>query len=76
MGVPVQRALFVGDHLIDAECGTRAGVRFYAVLADPSDTSNGSMTKDRFLAAGASAIAQNLDELARHLGAAVPPRAA
>jgi phosphoglycolate phosphatase-like HAD superfamily hydrolase len=76
MAVPVQRALFVGDHLIDAECGTRAGVRFYAVLADASDTSNASMTKDRFLAAGASAIAQNLDELARHLGAAVPPRAA
>jgi len=76
MAVPVQRALFVGDHLIDAECGTRAGVRFYAVLADPSDSSNASMTKDRFLAAGASAIAQNLDELARHLGAAVPPRAA
>jgi HAD superfamily hydrolase (TIGR01549 family) len=76
MGVPLERALFVGDHLIDAECGTRAGVRFYALLADPTDAANLEMTTDRFLAAGASAVAHDLDELARHLGVAAPPRTA
>ena len=73
MGVPVDRALFVGDHLIDAECGTRAHVRFYAVLPDPSEASQSSMSEDRFLAAGASAIANDLFELARHLDIASPP---
>ncbi|MGD0718601.1 MAG: HAD family hydrolase [Thermoplasmata archaeon] len=72
MGVPVERALYVGDHLIDAECATRAGVRFYAVLPDPSEPS--SMSVDRFLAAGASAIANDLPELARHLQIASPPQ--
>jgi HAD superfamily hydrolase (TIGR01549 family) len=76
MGIPIERALFVGDHIIDAECGTHAGVRFYAVLPDPSETSNAGMTTDRFLAAGASAVARDLDELSRHLGVATPPRTA
>ncbi|EQD30185.1 Haloacid dehalogenase-like hydrolase domain protein, partial [mine drainage metagenome] len=71
MGVPVERALYVGDHLIDAECATRAGVRFYAVLPDPSESS--TMSTDRFLAAGASAIATDLTELARQLQIASPP---
>ena len=73
MGVPIDRALFVGDHLIDAETATRARVRFYALLPDPSEPSSGSMTEERFLAAGASAIARDLSELRRHLDVAAPP---
>jgi phosphoglycolate phosphatase len=72
MGVPLDRALYVGDHLIDAECATRAGVRFYAVLPDATEKNLESMTADRFLAAGASAVAKDLDELARHLAVAAP----
>jgi len=73
MGVPLERALFVGDHLIDAECATRARVRFYALLPDPSDAQNSEMSADRFLSVGASAVARDLPELGRHLGAAQPP---
>ena len=73
MGVPIDRALFVGDHLIDAETATRARVRFYAILPDPSEPTAVSMTEDRFLAAGASAIARDLTELRRHLEVAAPP---
>ncbi|MGP8158966.1 MAG: HAD family hydrolase [Thermoplasmata archaeon] len=75
MGVPIDRALFVGDHLLDAECARAAGVRFYAVMPDPSEAaaSHSTMTEDRFLAAGASAIAKDLPELAHHLTIATPP---
>ena len=72
MGVPLDRALFVGDHLIDAECAVAAHVRFYAVLPDPSETGTSAMSRDRVLAAGASAIAADLTELARQL-AVTPP---
>ncbi|MGI0129998.1 MAG: HAD family hydrolase, partial [Thermoplasmata archaeon] len=75
MEVPAERALYIGDHLIDAECATRARVRFYGVLPDPSDQGPEPMTADRFLAAGAAAVANDLPELARHLdvaGAARP----
>ena len=75
MEVPLERALFVGDHLLDAECATRARVRFYAVLPDPSETTAQSMTRDRFLAAGASAIAGDLYDLTRQLNVAIPPPA-
>ena len=68
MGVPVDRALYVGDHILDAECATGASVRFYAVLPDPSD--NLSMTADRMVAAGAKAVAKDLTELGRQLAAA------
>lgn len=75
MGVPLDRALYVGDHLLDAECATRARVRFYGLLPDPSDHAAASMNADRFLATGAKAVAHDLAELAHHL--AVPlPRAA
>lgn len=73
MGVPIDRALFVGDHLIDAECATRAHVRFYAVMPDPSEAAQSTMSQDRFLAAGASAIAKDLPELAHQLNVAIPP---
>jgi len=76
MGVPLDRGLFVGDHLIDAECATRARVRFYALLPDPSESPGTEMTSDRFLAAGASAVARDLPELARQLGATTTARAA
>jgi hypothetical protein len=42
------------------------------VLPDPSETTAATMTEERFLAAGASAIAHDLPELARHLAVAAP----
>ncbi len=75
MGIPDERALYVGDHLIDAECATRARVRFYGLLPDPAEVSaDGPMTADRFLAAGAAAVARDLPELARQLDVAGPAR--
>jgi phosphoglycolate phosphatase-like HAD superfamily hydrolase len=71
--VPPDRALFVGDHLMDAECATRARVRFHAVLP-PTPGSLGTDV-DRFKAAGAIAIAPDLEELSRQLGVAQPPSA-
>ena len=75
MEVPIDRALYVGDHLLDAECARRAAVRFYAVMPDPSEAeaAHSTMSEDRFLAAGASAIAKDLPELTRHLTIAAPP---
>ena len=73
MGVPVERALFVGDHLLDAECATAASVRFYGVLPDPSEKTDLAAESERFRAAGANAVARDLDELARYL--AVTPAA-
>jgi HAD superfamily hydrolase (TIGR01549 family) len=70
MEVPVDRALFVGDHLMDAECATAARVRFYAVLPDPTETGSSTQSEERFLAGGAAAVAQDLPTLARQLGVA------
>ncbi len=70
MEVPPDRALFVGDHRIDAECATRARVHFYALLPAPGD--DNGMTRERFLAAGAKAIAEDLGELGRMLGLPSP----
>jgi phosphoglycolate phosphatase-like HAD superfamily hydrolase len=72
MGVPLDRALFVGDHLIDAECATAAGVRFYAVLPDPSEAAGSTQSRERFLAGGASAVATDLVALARQLEVSGP----
>jgi len=74
MEIPIDRALYVGDHLLDAECARRARVRFYAVMPDPSEAeaTHSTMSEDRFLAAGASAIAKNLPELRSHLMVASP----
>ncbi len=76
MEVPRERALFVGDHLLDAECATRARIRFYAVLAEPTEADG--MTVERFQAAGAAAVAHTLPELGWMLGVlprepSVPP---
>ncbi len=76
MGIPDERALFVGDHLIDAECATRARIRFYGILPDPSEKAPEPVSEERFLAAGASAVAKDLAELARHLDVAGPVRPA
>ncbi len=70
MGVPVDRALYVGDHPIDAECAARSRVRFYAVLPDPSEGREPATTAERFLAAGASAVARDLPDLGRQLNVA------
>jgi phosphoglycolate phosphatase-like HAD superfamily hydrolase len=76
MQVPRDRAVYVGDHLLDAECAVAARVRFYAVLPDPSERATSSMTADRFLAAGAAAVAPDLDHLARQLDVTPPAPAA
>ena len=73
MEVPVDRSLFVGDHLMDAQCAVAAHVRFYALLPDPSEASNSAQSEDRFLAGGAAAVAKDLFVLARQLG--VPTQA-
>ena len=75
MGVPPDRALYVGDHTIDAECATRARVRFYGLLPEKADSKN-PMTVERFVQNGASAVARDLAELGRHLGLDMPRVAA
>lgn len=72
MGTPRDRALLVGDHLIDAECAVAARVRFYAVLPDPSEAAASAQTEERFLAGGADAVAKDLPALARMLDVAPP----
>ncbi|MCI4356454.1 MAG: HAD family hydrolase [Thermoplasmata archaeon] len=67
MGVQYDRALVVGDHRIDAECATRARVRFYAVLPESGGE---PAVADRFRAAGAAAVARDLHELAEFLNVA------
>jgi phosphoglycolate phosphatase len=75
MEVPPDRALYVGDHAIDAECATRARVRFYGVLPEGPPVPEG-MTAERFVALGAQAVANDLPDLGRHLGLAIPSPAA
>jgi phosphoglycolate phosphatase-like HAD superfamily hydrolase/DNA modification methylase len=76
MGVPIERALYAGDHLLDAECARAARVRFYAVLPDPSEKEDLAQAADRFRASGASAIAPDLASLARFLAVAPMARPA
>lgn len=71
MEVAPDRALFVGDHPIDAECATRAQVRFIGVLdASPADD-----LAERLRRGGAMAVARDLPALGRLLGLTVPLRA-
>jgi HAD superfamily hydrolase (TIGR01549 family) len=68
--VPPNRAVFVGDHRMDADCARGAHVRFYAVLPilpGPLGTDT-----DRFKAANATAVARDLAELGRQLGVSPP----
>ena len=71
MDVPPNRAVYVGDHLLDAECAMRARVRFFALLP-PHPNALGTDV-DRFKAAGAAAIAPSLADLGRQLGFARLP---
>ncbi|MGI0151906.1 MAG: HAD family hydrolase [Thermoplasmata archaeon] len=68
LGVPPNRAVYVGDHLLDAECASRARVRFYAIL--PARPGELGTDVDRFKAAGAAAVAHDLAEIGRQLGVA------
>ena len=68
MDVPVGRALFVGDHLEDSRCATRAGVTFYGVLPDPDQPN--PTTAEQFLASGAAAVAANLEDVGRLINGA------
>jgi phosphoglycolate phosphatase-like HAD superfamily hydrolase len=70
MGVPPDRAVYIGDHLLDVECATRAHVRFYGLL--PEKPNADSMTADRFRATGAQDVVANLSELAQLLGVGRP----
>ncbi|MCI4351964.1 MAG: HAD family hydrolase [Thermoplasmata archaeon] len=70
MGVPPDRAVLVGDQLLDCECAVAARVRFYGVLLPPHDPL--FVDTDRFKAHGASAVAQDLTELAGFFGVRVP----
>ncbi|MCI4369512.1 MAG: HAD family hydrolase [Thermoplasmata archaeon] len=72
MGVPKDRALFVGDHLLDVECGLRASVLMYGLL--PQEATPDGMTAERFLAAGAAAVATDLPDLGRKLGLPKSPQ--
>jgi len=76
MGVPFERALFVGDHLLDAECATAARVRFYGLLPDPSEKVDLADAAERLRGAGANAVARDLGELSRYLAATPPARPA
>jgi HAD superfamily hydrolase (TIGR01549 family) len=68
--VPPNRAVFVGDHRMDADCARGAHVRFYAVL--PVQPGALGTDTDRFRAANATAVARDLSELGRQLGVTLP----
>jgi len=69
MGVPMDRAMFVGDHPLDAECATRARVRFIGILPDGG---GGPELGDQLRAAGAMVVVPDLPALGREIGVAVP----
>ncbi len=76
MGIPVERALYVGDHVLDAECAVRAHVRFVAVAPDPSEKADPLDTAEKLRQAGAASVAHDLPGLARELGLAATPHPA
>ncbi|HEV2429169.1 MAG TPA: HAD hydrolase-like protein, partial [Thermoplasmata archaeon] len=65
MAVSIDRAVFVGDHPLDAECATRARVRFLGIL--PSSGTDPSL-EERLRKAGALAVAPDLPAVGRLLG--------
>ncbi len=73
MGVPPDRAVLVGDQLLDLECAVAARVKFYGVMLPPKDPLYVEI--DRFKAGGATAVARDLTELASFFGVKVtsPP---
>ncbi len=69
MGVPTDRAVLVGDQLLDCECAVAARVKFYGVLLPAKDPLHVDI--DKFRAGGATAVARDLAELAGFFGAKV-----
>jgi phosphoglycolate phosphatase len=70
MGVPRNRAAYVGDHPIDAECALHAQVRFYALLPDATEPD--SELAEKFRKAGAVEVFSSLTTLGRRLGLPIP----
>jgi phosphoglycolate phosphatase len=73
MGIPPDRAVLVGDQLLDGECAVAARVKFYGVMLPPKDPL--FVDFDRLKAVGATAIAKDLTDLAGFFGVKVPPPA-
>jgi phosphoglycolate phosphatase len=73
MGIPTDRAVLVGDQLLDCECAVAARVKFYGVMLPSHDPLYVEI--DRFKAGGATAVARDLTELASFFGVkvAAPP---
>ncbi|MFZ0830152.1 MAG: HAD family hydrolase [Thermoplasmata archaeon] len=71
MGIPPERAVLVGDQLLDCECAVGARVKFYGVLLPPKDPL--FVELDKFKAGGATAVARDLTELASFFGVKVAP---
>lgn len=74
MELPSERALFVGDHLEDAQCAAGAGIRFLGLLPDPKNPNR--TTAEQFLAEGASSVAADLVGIGRLIGITNPSAAA
>jgi phosphoglycolate phosphatase len=62
LDVGTDRALYVGDHPVDAEAATRAGVAFVAVLTGPSQ-------REEFAALRVQEFLASIDEVPRALRA-------
>jgi phosphoglycolate phosphatase len=71
MGVPQDRAAFVGDHLLDAQCARHAHIRFYGLLA--THASADSTTAEAFHAAGATEVLADLPAFGRLFGVSPNP---
>lgn len=75
MQVPIDRAVFIGDHPMDAQCAVRARVKFLGIRPMSSDEPDAA---SRLLAAGAIAVGEDLEEIGHLVGVdpavAAPPR--
>lgn len=71
MGIPSDRAVLVGDQLIDCECAVAARVKFYGVMLPPKDPV--FVDIERFKSGGATAVARDLTELSSFFGVKVAP---
>ncbi len=65
MAVPIDRALYIGDHPFDGECATRARVRFVGIL--PPGPVEPEIA-ERLATAGAIRVVPDLDGVAGVLG--------
>jgi phosphoglycolate phosphatase-like HAD superfamily hydrolase len=71
MHLAPREALYIGDQPEDARCAARAKVAFWAVLPDPSAPSD--LTREQFLALGASEVAENLEGIRTLFGPPANP---